>query len=133
MMSSLSITFLIMSEISHFWIASISRRECNVSFVFMIVAVSTFLNALETGLNLLLFALSIPAAWEHESEIYKFLTRNGFYIFLLANLLTGATNFTVHTSHACSTVDAIVILILYSFTNTIFSWILSVKSCKKMN
>ena len=53
-----------------------------------------------------------------ESMLMKGLGRNGLFLFLIANLMTGATNLSIHTLYA-SDLQAFLILSLYLTSLTV--------------
>jgi len=60
--------------------------------------------------------------WRRGPQLLEAINRNGLVVFLVANVLTGVVNLSMHTMYASNTV-ALGILILHSFVACGFAWV----------
>lgn len=91
--------------------------QANLTYVIFIVAFNLSL--------VILFKLSEKLCGPIDSLLVDGLGRNGLIMFLLANLLTGATNLSIHTLYVSDTV-AFIVLLTYLTTLAVAASVLHV-------
>ncbi|KAF2078688.1 hypothetical protein CYY_000059 [Polysphondylium violaceum] len=115
-----SVLFYVLWYLCEIYIDKTSRRMANLGYVLAILS----LNLFNFSINIL---ISILTGHQNSSVIAKSVNRNQLFIFLLGNILTGLTNFSMKTIYATEE-TAMIVICSYTFILSLVALLLDYKN-----
>lgn len=114
-------------------IFGISRRICNMGYVFWTLCIATSMIVLFISIEIFASIVAIYRTkdkdWTYIPLIMRAINYNGLLFFLQANVLTGVVNMVFET-HSFSVLPSLLIILVYSFINCFVITVLYVKKVK---